>query len=334
MTEPPALPPPVPQEEPPAPHPAAPRHWLPWLTSAGFLIVAAVLVWVWQQTTASQSGTEQAIAALSRQLSALADKVPSPDQHPSAPAPDLGPLAARVAAVEQRQPVAVDLGPVEARIAALEQRTAPNLAPLEARIAALEVRQPTEGQLTARLDALESTLHAGQTSLDRRLNEDEARLSGVVKTASRMAQVQAAKLALDAGRKLGDLPGAPAALQRYANANPPTEAELRLAFPKAAQDALAVARPDTAGKPLLSRLWARAQDLVTISQGDRVVVGDPTAAVLDRAGNALDAGDLMAAVSTLDALQGPPAQAMSGWLAQAHALLDARAALAAWAANA
>jgi hypothetical protein len=334
MTEPPALPPPEPSEEPSAPPPRPPREWLPWLTGAGFLILALALIGLWQQTTVSTPGTGQAIEVLARQISTLEEKITRLEQRPSAQAPDLGPLAARVTALERRQGEQVDLGPLETRISALEQRPAPGLAALEARRAALEARQPTEGQLSGRLDAVENAQRSMQADLSRQLSEDEARLAAAAKAISRIAQVQAAKLALDSGRRLGDLPGAPPALQRFASASPPTEAELRLAFPRAAQDALAAARPDTAGKPLLSRLWAKAQDLVTISQGERVLLGDPTAIVLDRAHTALEAGDLAAAVSAADSLQGPPAQAIAGWLAQAHALLDARAALAAWAANA
>ena len=85
---------------------------------------------------------------------------------------------------------------------------------------------------------------------------------------------------------------------------------------------------------MLTRLWAQAQDLVTIREGDHVLVGDPAAGVLDRARVALDAGDLAGAVTTVGSLTGPAADAMAGWLAQARSLLDARAALSDWAAHA
>ena len=64
-----------------------------------------------------------------------------------------------------------------------------------------------------------------------------------------------------------------------------------------------------------------------------MLVGDPAAGVLERARTALDAGDLAGAVAAVDSLNGAAAQAMAGWLAQARALLDARAALAEWAAH-
>ncbi len=244
-----------------------------------------------------------------------------------------------------------DLAPITGRVAALEQRQGPSLAPLEARIAALEARPLADSQLagridalSARADALETALRAMQSDLVRRLDADEARIATAERNASqisaladrvgRAARVQAAQLALNSGEKLGDMPGAPPPLARFANAPPPTEARLKLTFPPAAREALAAARPPTDGKPLLARLWAETQDLVTVRQGDHVLVGDPAAGVLERARAALDAGDLAGAVAAVGALTGPPAQAMAGWLADARALLEARAALAEWATHA
>jgi hypothetical protein len=216
---------------------------------------------------------------------------------------------------------------LEASIAALEQRQPANLAPLEARIAALEQRHPPSvAPLEARIGALEGAESTAQADLSRRVAASD-------KVSRHTALVQAAALALAAGRKLGDLPSAPPALTRFANAAPPTEAALRLAFPAAARAALAAAHPAAEGKPLLARLWAEAQDLVTVRQGDRVLVGDPAAGMLEGARVALDAGDLAVAVNDVATLQGAAARAMATWLDEAHALLEARAALATWAAS-
>jgi hypothetical protein len=337
--EPAALPPPETPEEParpPPPQPAAKRHILPWLSGAGFLILAAGLVWVWLHPL-NEPPAATPVDALAQPLATL---------------------EARLARIEQR-PVAAptpsgqvpDLGPLTARVAALEQRQVPNLAPLESRIATLEARPPADSQLAGRIDALsaradslETALRTVQADLARRLDADEARIATAERNASqisaladrvgRAARVQAAELALIAGQKLGDIPGAPPALARFANAPPPTEAALRLAFPSGAREALAGARPPTEGKPLLARLWSETQDLVTVRQGDRVLVGDPAAGVLERARAALDAGDLAGAVAAVGALTGASAQAMAGWLADARALLEARAALIEWAAHA
>jgi hypothetical protein len=126
---------------------------------------------------------------------------------------------------------------------------------------------------------------------------------------------------------LGEIPGAPAALTRYAAAPPPTEAALRLAFPAAAEAALAADHP-AASKPFGARIWAEVQDLITIRQGEHVLVGDPAAGVLAHAQTALDAGDLAGAAASVAGLSGPAAQAMAPWLGQVGGLLAARAALA------
>jgi hypothetical protein len=322
---------PDPVAEPPAAPPAkaaAPRYQLlPWLTGAGFLILVAGLFWVWRYPAVPPQSADQTDAMVS-QLSALEARVARLEQRPQAA--DLRPLTARVTALEQR-PAQLgagsaaqtpDLAPLQARVSALEQRQPANLVPLETRIAALESRQPADSQLAARITALESAEGSMQT-----------RLATSDKAARHMALLQAAGLALAAGQKLGAVPGAPPALARFADASPPTEAALRLAFPPAAREALASAHPVTEGRPLLARLWAQAQDLVTVRQGDHVLLGDPTAGVLERARAALDAGDLSAAATEVASLQGAPAQAMAAWLSQARALLEARAALAAWAAS-
>jgi len=367
MTESTALAPPEPPAE-PTPPPVDPpprRDRLPWLTGAGFLILALAVLWVWRHPTLPPASSE-ATDALARQIGAqearltrleqrpppppadlapLAARVTALEQRPAPPpaasgAADLGPLEARVAALEQRpvpQPAApvpaVNLAPLEARIAALEQRPPPNLAPLEARIAAVEQRpMPNLEPLDARIAALAKAESAADAELATRIGAAEGRLAAGEKRAARTAQVQAATLALAAGRKLGDLPDAPPALARFANAAPPTEAALRAAFVAAAREARAAGHPATDGKPLLTRLWSQAQELVTVRQGDHVLLGDPAAGVLEHARVALDDGDVATAVADVASLQGPAAQAMSAWLAQARALLDARAALATWAA--
>ncbi len=314
--EPAPTPPPVPAERPER------RPLLPWLTGAGFLILAAALIWVWRNPAIPPPPTAEQTDALARQLGTLEARVSRLEQRPQPPSPDLGPLTARVTALEQRpaaqSPPAAptpDIAPLAARVAALEQRQPPSLAPVEARLAGLEDRQRTLADLGHRLDA------------------DEARFAAGEKRAVRAAQVQLAAMALAAGQKLGEVAGAPAALARFANENPPTEASLRQSFPPAARQALAAAHPATDGEPLLTRLWAQAQDLVTIRQGDHVLIGDPAAGVLARARAALDAGDLATAAADVGTLQGAPAQAMAAWLAQARALLEARAALASWAAS-
>jgi hypothetical protein len=293
---------------------------LAWLTVAGFGVLAIALVLVWLHPLIPPVSTEQT-DALARQITGLEGRIARLEQRPLPLTPDLGALNARVAALEQR-PASQAAPPAPP----------PNLTLLESRISALENRPPPDlTPLERRMGVVESASRSADAELSQRLASADRRLGEIDLMARRMPIVLSAALALASGQKLGDLTGAPPALARFANTRPPTDAALRLAFPLAAREALAAAHPNAEGKPLLTRLWAEAQDLVTVRQGDRVLIGDPVAGVLEHAHTALDAGDLSAAVTEVATLQGPAAEAMAGWLAEARALLEARAALTTWA---
>src|SRR5689334_24780315 len=101
MSDSPTLPPTEEQQaEPPSPPPERParRPLLPWLTAAGFLLLAAAIVWVWQHPAIPAASTE-ATDALSRQVSELEQRVSRIERRPVPSASDLGPLTARVAAL-------------------------------------------------------------------------------------------------------------------------------------------------------------------------------------------------------------------------------------------
>ena len=272
--------------------PPAKRPLMALLSPLALLVLAVAIGVVWLRTTEPPNlgDTEQRLTLIEARLSRL--EQPPLEQ----------PL------VEQPRPPQAANGPdLTPRIEALERRPSPDLAPLQARIAGLEQRPPND---TAALIARVAMLEKAAARDDR------------------LSRVQAAAVALAAGRKLGTIPGAPPALARFADANPPTEAALRLAFPAAERAALDASRPSEDGQSVLQRMLVRAEELVTVRQGDRVLVGDPAAGVLLRARISLEAGDLAAAVAALSDLRGPSAVAMSPWLAGATALRDARAALA------
>jgi hypothetical protein len=323
------------------------RSLLPWLCALGFVVLAGAVGFAWWHPRAVPTPQAAEVRDLRLQVQGLKIRMAQLEQDSSGGV-DLGPLKARVAALEKRPPP--DLAPLETRVAALEKRPAPDLAPLEARIAALEQKTQDEQQLGARVDALSGRMDAlsgrdrgADAQLEQRLTTDEARLATLEHEAAqvtaeaaqtaRLARIAVAEAALNAGQKLGDIPGAPSAVARFAAVPPPTEAALRLAFPAAAHAALAAAAPTAAGEPFLARVLSRAEDLVTVRQGDHVLIGDSAAGVLAHARTALDAGDLAGAVAAVSTLSGPPAAAMAGWRADAQALLDARAALAAMAAQ-
>ena len=274
----------------------ASRSALPVLTAIGFIFVLLAVAWVWN----SQIDLYKRLASLP-------------------PPPPPGVEAARVAALEGR------LNALEQRITAQDQRlTAIENRPPPAPPPASPPPPAPEPSLGADQAA---ALTAQMTGLEARLKTAEQRQGTLAEQAAQAQRVQQALAALEVGEPLGDLPGAPPALARFAHAKPPTEAALRLAFPAAADAALAASRPSVDGKSLGERIMMHASSLVTVKQGGRVLIGAPAATVLGEAQARLEAGDLAGALAALDALDSAAAQAMAGWRGDARALLDARAAL-------
>ncbi len=274
-------------------------------------------------------------------LGPLEARIAELERRPAPAAADLGPFAGRVAALEGRPaPPPVDLSHIEARIAALEGRPPVDLHPVEGRIAALESRPPPPPPdfrpVEARIAAMEKKQADDAAALGARLGAAEAQgrqtaagLGAITERAARFGRLQAAGAALEAGQRLGEIPGAPPALAKFALDAPPTESALRLSFNAAAEAAQRASQPAIMdGKPLLDRMWTRAQQSVTVRQGDRVLVGDPIAGVIQHARQQLDAGDLAGAVKALEQLAGPAKAAMAEWVGRAQSLLDARAAIA------
>ena len=307
MTEQPLLPPPGEEPEPSAPALSKPqRDVVPWLYGLGFLVLAAAVFYVWQYPSM-----------------------------PNEPAPD----TSAVQAVEQR------LGDIDARLTRLEQRPTPDFGQLAARVDAIDRRVADQTQLASRVDVLsgriESLSGRDQTGRDATKQQLDALASRVAAVASNandleavtkrldnIARLQQVAFAFAAGQPIGDLPNAPEALSRYSHAAPPTEAQLRLRFPRDQQAALVAKQQDSGDTPLVDRMWDRAQGLITVRRGDNILVGDPSATILNHARAALDAGDIAGAASIVKSLKGPPAQAMADWLKDATALLNARSALA------
>ena len=292
-------------------------------------------------------------------LAPLESRIAALEGRPAPPQVNLAPLESRITGLENRPPPpSVDLTPLDKRIAAVEARPIPppaDLAPLTGRVDALTGQVDTlTGQantLTGRVDTLTGqastltgkvdTLGGRADALEPRvaaIEQQDKQIAGQLGTVSersqRISRVQAAMVALDAGQRLGDIPGAPPAVARYAQDAPPTEQALRGSFDQAAAAAQHAEQPAlTDDHSFGSRLWTRAQQAVTVRQGDNVVVGDPLAGLLSRARQLLDAGDLAGAVAAVDTLTGPPAAAMADWAGQAHGLLDARKALSGLAAH-
>jgi hypothetical protein len=203
---------------------------------------------------------------------------------------------------------------------------------------ALQTR-PGSGSVTAQADlsvkladvAAQMNAMQGQMAADHgALTVLQSNTVDLTKLAARITllnQLETARMALDAGQPLGTIAHAPPALSNFATTPPPTEAALRLGFPAAARAAEAASvAGDTKGGAWAHAL-ARLENLVTVSAGSHVLLGAPAAAAIERARTQLNAGDLAGAVAQLNTLSASTQQAMGSWLAQARALVAARAAL-------
>lgn len=350
-----------------APPPPSPGSARPVLTALGFLLlfVGFGVLWSQQRQTAERlaelavpqpaldagqiaqlnarlRSLEERIAALPRldQRLTTLEQRPAPPPPPPAPKIDLAPLEVRVAALEhvpppenappppEPQAPSVDLGPLESRVANLETQ----LHEVQARPEPTETAgAPAPGPLNEKIDRVERAadqLRGQIDGLGGRLDATDRKIAALDTRAGQVERLERALVALDAGQPLGDLPGAPPALARFAHSKPPTEAELRLAFPAAAAAAETASKPEDAGTSFAERMWLKAQRLIRVQHGNKLLIGPPAAAMLGLAHEKLEAGDLAGAMAVLGGLDPAAAAAMAEWRGRAQALLDARGALA------
>jgi hypothetical protein len=122
-----------------------------------------------------------------------------------------------------------------------------------------------------------------------------------------------------------------ATLNDVAKTGLPTLAALRQRFDRAVAPAILRAPRDVGNESWWQQIVARLERLVVVRRiaPDGAMPRDATEAAVARAENALDAGDLAAAVKALEPLTGAAAKAAAPWLAQAKERLAAEATLAA-----
>ncbi len=180
--------------------------------------------------------------------------------------------------------------------------------------------------LAAQLQAVQAQSAANHGALSM-LQANAVDLGRLTQRMTLLNALGTARLALDEGQPLGQIPNAPPALAQFANTAPPTQAQLRESFDAAARAAEAASLSGNGQAGFWARVKLRLEGLITISNGTQVVFGPPAAAALNMARLALENGDLAGAVAALRDLPPSAKAAMAGWLGQAKALLAARAAL-------
>ncbi len=197
------------------------------------------------------------------------------------------------------------------------------------------VAVPDDAKLAAlsdQISAMQSLLSADHAMIVT-LQSQASSLGGLPARVARLASVVRAGVALDEGQPLGVIPGAPPALAQFATVAPPTQAALLQAFPAAARAGEAASIAGVHQATIFARVMARLENLITITNGDHVILGAPAAGVMQQARDELNAGDLAGAVAKLSTLSESTQNAMAGWLQPARALLAARQALLSMAAQ-
>lgn len=295
------------------------------------------------------------IAVLKADLASLAS-APAPVAEPVAPDPA---LLDRIAALEAAlaalpKPVEPDLGPLQARIAALESRLdavaelpadgsaaspaaiaaqAQEIAQLQAELAALKQGDSTlSEQLQATAAEAKASLHAAVAGAEKLRSEAEA----AAQAATAQAALSRLLAALDAGVPFESVLPAlgsdlPEPLVASAKTGVPTMADLAATFPPAARTALNASLNATMGDSWTERVGTFLRTQTGIRSLTPQEGNDPDA-VLSRAEAALSDGNLAAALAELAALPPEGQAAMQAWVSEANRRLAATDAVAAVAA--
>ena len=239
----------------------------------------------------------------------------------------LGSLEQSVSAIGESHP---DLSGEVAALTSASESQGAQLSALDTRVAGLEA---AGGALGDEVAAMRDELSAADTAAE----ASYALALGQLRDALRLSAPYEAELAL-VGGLVGDDPtltGQLDPLSTHASTGIPTLEQLRVSYPAAAREAAAAALGEEA-EGLWSGVMRRVSQVVTVRPIGETE-GDGPGAILARGEarlNAGAAGNLAAAVSELEALDGPAGEAMAGWLGEARARIAADAAVAALGARA
>lgn len=133
-------------------------------------------------------------------------------------------------------------------------------------------------------------------------------------------ELEAARAAVEAE---SDAAAALDSLRPFAEQGIPTREQLIASFDAATREAMAVDAEYRADSDIVGGVLRRLGDIVTVRPVGEGAEGEGAGPVLARAEARLRAGDLRAAVETVQGLQGPALTEMEGWLEQAEARLMA-----------
>lgn len=239
---------------------------------------------------------------------------------------------------------------IERPVAELEPATppappAPDLEVIKSDLKA-DVLAETEQVIDQKLQQTEQEVRALRTELTEQQRLANERLAAITRkldsletseiNAARQSTLLLALSDLDNGMKSGEpflkelenveriAPSARSLspLRAHATTGLPTDTELRAAYSVAARQALSSAKREDADGPL-SRLGANITGLFSVRKTG-TVEGDTPSAVIARADDSLNSGDLQGAIDELETLEGPAREAFADWISQAAAKADAQ----------
>lgn len=259
------------------------------------------------------------IAALQAVITSLEERVASAEEtivNAQAAERRVAAMEAGVAAIgSQQTSQATELGAVRAQIGALSARADAAKEALAAQSSRLEGLDTAESSLSERLGEVEKRVDRPEAARRAALGIALATLAGAVNGGAPFADELAAVDAL--------APGTPqvAALGDVAQRGVMDAPALLRALQPVARDAL---KADAAGNAqgAWQRFTGNAMSLITVRETGNVE-GDGLEARLARMEVALGAGDAAAAVSEAQAVDGPAAGALAGWLDDARARAEA-----------
>lgn len=255
---------------------------------------------------------------------AAASDAPPPVEAP-APESEPEPEAVSEAAVAAEAPAAAppEIAEALAPMPATPDSPVParEVAALMGEIAALKAEVAALG---SRLAELESRKRADPTAPAQALvlaaTQVRARLAGDGPFAAELAALE--KIAVDDA----EVAQIATRLRPHAEVGVPSEAALTARFAAVARDVMrARVRPEDAG--WMAAVKERLGGLVTVRRTDPATITDEVERAVAVAEAALELGELPDAVEALSALSGAPAEAAAAWLGDAHARVEAEAAL-------
>ena len=201
----------------------------------------------------------------------------------------------------------------------------------ETRLKALaEAQTESVAGLSARIDAVEAGRSADEADLTRA--STLALAAGQLRTALERGAPYAGPLELVATVSADnpELDAAVTALRGMSETGVATAPALELSFARLVPEVLAADRTGAAGadRDLVDRLTGRINDIISVRRTGTDVSGDGVEARIARAEVFLADGEVAAALGAFDGFEGPGADILAPWLAQARGHVEARDALA------